>query len=79
MPECGQSNDSNSTMSPRTAKAAQGQANPAIGGKDEATQGSGTSASSQDGEKMSEYVAFVDSQAEDCLKRLKEEIERDSK
>lgn len=79
MPGCDKSNKSNSTMSPSTAKAAQGTSNPPIDGKDGATQGSGTNTSGQDGEKMSEYVAFVDSQAEDSLKRLKEEIERDSK
>jgi hypothetical protein len=54
-------------------------ANPASNGKDGALQTQAARFSSNDREKMSEYMTFVDAQAEECYKRLKYEIERASR
>ena len=50
--------------------------NSAIHVKGMGLQTSGTNSSKDDREKMSAYVAFVDAQAEECLERLENEIER---
>lgn len=54
-------------------------ANPASNGKDGAHQKQVAKSSSNDREKMSEYAAFVDAQAEECYERLKNEVERASR
>jgi hypothetical protein len=54
-------------------------ANSASNGKDGALQKQEAKSSSSDREKMSDYVAFVDSQAEECYERLKKEVERASR
>jgi hypothetical protein len=54
-------------------------ANPASNGKDGAHQTQAANPSSNDREKMSDYVAFVDAQAEECYERLKIEVERASR
>lgn len=74
MPGCGKSSASNGSGSPKPVTTARG----TISRKNEAGQGSLVGVSVQDRAKMSEYVSFVDSQAQECLKRLREEIERDS-
>ncbi|KAM0707941.1 hypothetical protein Q7P35_004590 [Cladosporium inversicolor] len=54
-------------------------AKPSSNGKDGTLQKQATRPSSNDREKMSDYVAFVDAQAEECCQRLKDEIERASR
>ena len=48
----------------------------AINVKGMGLQKSGANSSKDDREKMSAYVAFVDAQAEECLERLENEVER---
>lgn len=54
-------------------------AKPASNGKDGAHQTQAARSSSNDREKMSDYVAFVDAQAEESYERLKNEVERASR
>ena len=54
-------------------------AKPASNGKDGTLQQQATRPSSNDREKMSDYVAFVDAQAEECYERLRNEVERASR
>ena len=54
-------------------------AKPASNGKEGTLQKQATRPSSNDREKMSDYVAFVDAQAEETYERLKNEVERASR
>lgn len=55
------------------------QASPASNRKDGTLQKQAARPSSNDREKMADYVAFVDAQAKECYKRLKNEVERTSR
>jgi hypothetical protein len=79
MPDGGASSASKNASPPRTSSTSQTTINPASNGKDGAAQTQSTRSSSNDREKMSEYVAFVDAQAEECCERLKNEVERASR
>jgi len=79
MPDGGALSASKSGLPPRTSSTSHTTINPASDGKDGAVQTQTARSSSNDREKMSEYVAFVDAQAEEYCERLKNEVERASR
>ena len=79
MPDGGASSASKTGSTPTTSNASHTTVQPASNGKDGSHQTHATNSSSNDREKMSEYVAFVDAQAEECYERLKHEVERASR
>ncbi|GAB7336505.1 hypothetical protein MBLNU13_g09785t1 [Cladosporium sp. NU13] len=70
MPDAGASSASKTGSPPRTSSTSHTTVKPTSEGEE---------SSSNDREKMSEYVAFVDAQAEECYERLKNEVERASR
>ena len=79
MPDGDASSASKTGSPPRTSSASHTTVESANNGKDGALQTQATRSGSNDREKMSEYVAFVDAQAEECYERLKNEVERASR
>ena len=79
MPDGGASSASKTGSPPRNSSASHTTVESAKNGKDGAFQTQATRSGSNDREKMSEYVAFVDAQAEECYERLKHEVERASR
>ena len=79
MPDGGGSSASKNGSTPRTSSASHKTVESASKGKGGAVQKQAARSSSNDREKMSEYVAFVDAQAEECYERLKNEVERASR
>lgn len=78
MPDGGPSGASKNGASGRSSTS-RTTSNPASNGRDGAQQKQVAKSSSNDREKLSEYVAFVDAQAEECYERLKNEVERASR
>ena len=79
MPDGGASSASKTGSPPKTSSASHTTVQPASNGKDGSIQTQAARPSSKDREKMTEYVAFVDAQAEECYERLKHEVERASR
>jgi hypothetical protein len=79
MPDGGASSASKNASPSRSSSTSHTTVNPASKGKDGQVQTQAARSSSNDREKMSGYVAFVDAQAEECCERLKHEIERASR
>lgn len=79
MPDGGASSASKTGSPPKTSSASHATVQPASNGKEGSHQTHPATSSSSDREKMSEYVAFVDAQAEECYERLKHEVERASR
>ena len=79
MPNGGASSASKTGSPPKTSSASRTAVQPASNGKDGSHQTQTARSSSKDREKMTEYVAFVDAQAEECYERLKNEVERASR
>lgn len=79
MPGCSDPGVSNTGVSRGVDGASQRSINPANNKKGEVSQESVAELSGTDREKMSAYVTFVDSQAKECLERLNDEVNRDSR
>ena len=79
MPDGGASSASKTGSPPKTSSASHTTVQSASNGKDGSHQTQAARPSSKDREKMTEYVAFVDAQAEECYERLKNEVERASR
>ena len=79
MPGAGASSAAETGSPPGTSSTSHTKVQPASDRKDGALQTQAANSISNEREKMSEYVAFVDAQAEECYERLKHEVERTSR